>query len=55
MLKILHGSPGSGTPLNEQDIKGFLDNQSSECPSWNGRREWSREYSSCWVLLRLFK
>ena len=24
MLKILHGSPGSGTPLNEQDIKDFL-------------------------------
>ena len=24
MLKILHGSPGSGTPLSEQDIKDFL-------------------------------
>ena len=24
MLKILHGSQGSGTPLNEQDIKDFL-------------------------------
>jgi hypothetical protein len=24
MLKILHGSPGSGTPLGEQDIKDFL-------------------------------
>ena len=23
MLKILHGSPGSGTPLSEQDIKDF--------------------------------
>jgi hypothetical protein len=24
MLKILHGSPGSGTPLNEQGLKDFL-------------------------------
>jgi pyridoxamine 5'-phosphate oxidase-like protein len=24
MLKILHDSPGSGTPLSEQDIKDFL-------------------------------